>query len=67
MGSDRSQEDFFLKCGGDVDATVLTISHFNSDTFNSDFPYIDWNYILKTRANNIDELFSTFYKTLITL
>ena len=36
------------------------LSHFNADSLNSDLPTIDWSCIIKTHANNVDELFSTF-------
>ena len=38
------------------------LSHFNPDRLNSDLATIDWNCIIKTHANNVDELFSTFYR-----
>ena len=36
------------------------LSHFNPDSLNSDLATIDWSCIIKTHANNVDELFSTF-------
>ena len=38
------------------------LSHFNPDSLNSDLATIDWSCIIKTHANNVDELFSTFYR-----
>ena len=38
------------------------LSHFNPDNLNSDLATIDWSCIIKTHANNVDELFSTFYR-----
>ena len=38
------------------------LSHFNPDSLNSDLATIDWSCIIKTQANNVDELFSTFYR-----
>ena len=38
------------------------LSHFNPDSLNSDLATIDWSCIVKTHANNVDELFSTFYR-----
>ena len=38
------------------------LSHFNPDSLNSDLATIDWSCIIKTHANNVDQLFSTFYR-----
>ena len=38
------------------------LSHFNPDSLNSDLATIDWSCIIKTQANNVHELFSTFYR-----
>ena len=38
------------------------LSHFNPDSLNSDLATIDWSCIIKTHTNNVDELFSTFYR-----
>ena len=38
------------------------LSHFNHDRLNSDLATIDWSCIIKTHSNNVDELFSTFYR-----
>ena len=40
----------------------LDLSHFNPDSLNSDLATIDWSCIIKTQANNVHELFSTFYR-----
>ena len=37
-------------------------SHFSSESFNSDLSAVDWENILLTKSNNIDDLFSTFFK-----
>ena len=41
------------------------LSHFNRDSLNSDLATIDWSCIIKTHANNVDKLFSTFYRNSI--
>ena len=37
-------------------------SHFSSESFNHDLSAVDWESILLTKSNNIDDLFSTFFK-----
>ena len=37
-------------------------SHFSSESFNSDLSAVDWENILLTKSNNINDLFSTFFK-----
>ena len=38
------------------------VSHFDPYSLNSDLATINWSCIIKTHANNVDELFSTFYR-----
>ena len=38
-------------------------SHFCSDTYNDEFATIDWNLIIERPGINIDEIFTSFYKT----
>ena len=38
------------------------LSHFNPDRLNSDLATSDWSCIIKTHGDNVDELFSTFYR-----
>ena len=38
------------------------LSHFNPDSLNSDLATIDCSCIITTHANNVEELFSTFYR-----
>lgn len=37
-------------------------SQFSADHFNSELSRVDWNDILSTRGNDVDKLFSSFYK-----
>ena len=39
-------------------------SQFSSEEFNHDSSAIDWDAIIASKANNIDELFSSFYRKL---
>ena len=34
----------------------------HSERFNSDLSSVDWDNIISTKSNNIDDLFSTFFK-----
>ena len=38
-------------------------SHFCSDSFNDELATIDWNFIIERPGTNIDEIFTSFYKT----
>ena len=38
------------------------LSHFNPDSLDSDLATIDSSCIITTHANNVEELFSTFYR-----
>ena len=39
-------------------------SQFSSEEFNNDLSAIDWYAIIASKTNNIDELFSSFYRKL---
>ena len=39
-------------------------SQFSSEEFNTDLSAIDWDAIIASKTNNIDELFSSFYRKL---
>ena len=42
-------------------------SQLSSREFNNDLSAIDWDYIIASKANNIDDLFSSFYRKLNTV